>query len=155
MGFLAGHKATVLTGAFSRDQSRLVSGSADGTARIWDVTSGDELHLLTGHEGAVDMAVFTPDGRRVVTASADGTVRIWDAELGVELCRFPANADRPGTTVVSPDGSLLAAAGADDAGYYLKLRGLTNAAVMQARLRPHRAGDIAERGPLIKVGAEP
>ena len=154
-GFLAGHMATVLRVAFSRDQSLLVTGSADGTARIWDVASGVELHLLTGHEGAVDMAVFTPDGRRVVTASADGTVRIWDAELGVELCQFPANADRPRTTAVSPDGSLLAAAGKDDKGHYLKLWGLTNAAVMQARVRPHRAVDIAERGPPVRAGAEP
>ena len=101
------------------------------------------------------MAVFTPDGRRVVTASADGTVRIWDAELGVELCQFPANADRPRTTAVSPDGSLLAAAGKDDKGHYLKLWGLTNAAVMQARVRPHLAVYIAERGPPVRAGAEP
>ena len=152
LGFSGGHTETVLTAAFSRDSSLLVTGSADRTARVWDVKSATQLHVLKGHEGAVQMAVFTPDQRRVVTAAADGTARIWDAELGVELCQFPANAERPQTVAVSPDGGVLVTPERDDDGPYLKLRGLSNAAITMAR-RARMAAESLGRDPLIKVGS--
>nr|BFE56576.1 hypothetical protein GCM10020063_011020 [Dactylosporangium thailandense] len=58
-----------------------VAGGADGTARVWDLDTGDVRHVLTGHTGgvtAIDCARLA-DGRGVaVTAAADGTARVWD-----------------------------------------------------------------------------
>jgi hypothetical protein len=62
---------------FSPDGSRVVTASADNTARLWDANTGAGLAMLLGHEGEVHSAVFSPDGSRVVTASADNTARIW------------------------------------------------------------------------------
>ena len=61
---------------------RVVTASYDGTARIWDASSGQELLPLTGHTAGVWSAAFSPDGGRVVTASWDGTAHIWDASSG-------------------------------------------------------------------------
>ena len=48
-----------------------MTASLDGTARIWDAASREELGLLRGHDGRVVSAAFSPDGERVVTASFD------------------------------------------------------------------------------------
>ena len=53
--------------------------SDDGTARIWDAGTGDELVKLAGHTGAVNQATWSRDESKILTPSDDGTARIWDA----------------------------------------------------------------------------
>ena len=72
------HDKPVRTAAFNLDGGRVVTASADGTARIWEVPSGKLLATLR-HEREVCQASFSPDGRRVLTASFDGTAMLWDA----------------------------------------------------------------------------
>lgn len=140
LGFVLGHSESVVAVAFDRRSERMVTGSTDGTARVWDLASLKELAVLIGHEGVVTQVFFTPDGRRVVTGSVDGTARIWDATLGVELCQFPASAEQPTTTAVSPDGRILVTPSKDAKGSFLQLRGLTNAEITATR-----QADQAER----------
>jgi WD40 repeat protein len=85
-GVFRGHESIVNAIAFAPD-GRLVSASYDGTARVWDVSNGQELLCFRGHESSVDAVVFTPDGLRVVSRSNSGndTVRVWDASSGQEL----------------------------------------------------------------------
>src|SRR5436305_1984388 len=61
------------------------AASDDGTARVWDATTGAEVVTLGGHTGSVAAAAFSPDGKRVVTASWDRTARVWDATTGAEV----------------------------------------------------------------------
>jgi WD40 repeat protein len=69
----------VTSAAFSPDGWRIVTTSADKTARIWDAATAKEIAVLRGHEGRVNSAAFSPDGSRIVTASEDKAARIWDA----------------------------------------------------------------------------
>jgi WD40 repeat protein len=70
----------VLHVAFSPDGQRAVTGHFDGTARLWDLRSG-ESRPLAGHEGPVIWVAFSPDGKQVLTASQDGSVRLWLDDL--------------------------------------------------------------------------
>ena len=46
---LRGHDGWELTVAFSPDGARLASGSYDYTARVWDASTGELLHILPVH----------------------------------------------------------------------------------------------------------
>lgn len=59
---LTGHAATVGAISFSPDGRLLVSGSVDGTARVWDVASGEHLATLISLLDDDDWLVVTPDG---------------------------------------------------------------------------------------------
>ncbi|MCB8927747.1 MAG: hypothetical protein H6652_19200 [Ardenticatenaceae bacterium] len=65
------------------DETRIVTASADGTARLWD-GEGGLLTVLEGHTDWVLSAAFSPDGTRIVTASADGTARLWQTYPTIE-----------------------------------------------------------------------
>ncbi len=69
---LSGHTEGVLGVAFAPDGERIATASRDGTAKLWDATSGAELTTLSGHTDWVWGVAFAPDGERIATASADG-----------------------------------------------------------------------------------
>ena len=78
--------------ALSADGQRVVAASVNGTARVWDVTSGKQLALLEA-PGAMESAVFSVGGRLVATSHIDKTVRVWDVQTEEEvgaLLRHPA-----------------------------------------------------------------
>ncbi|MEH2372676.1 MAG: ribosome assembly protein 4, partial [Nostoc sp.] len=74
----------VYSASFSPDSKRIVTASADNTARVWDI-SGKQIAELKGHTQAVYSANFSPDGKRIVTASLDNTARVWRADNLDEL----------------------------------------------------------------------
>lgn len=48
--------------------------------QIWNVDTGECLHVLDGHEQEIYSVAF--DGVRVVSGGMDTTVRVWDAMSG-------------------------------------------------------------------------
>ena len=78
---LIGHRSQVSSVAFSQNGCRIVSGSGDGTVRIWNSVTGEAEVELTGHSGVRSVA-FSQDGCQVVSGSDDKTVRIWNSKTG-------------------------------------------------------------------------
>ncbi|MDW8266024.1 MAG: c-type cytochrome domain-containing protein [Gemmataceae bacterium] len=83
---LDGHTAPVASVAISPDGQRLLTGSDDGSVRLWNVSGGKPLRTLAAHQGPVRSLAFAPDGRRAV--SGGDAVVVWDLETGRELRRF-------------------------------------------------------------------
>jgi WD40 repeat protein/DNA-binding SARP family transcriptional activator len=79
---LRGHRGYVNALAFSPDSRHLLTGSDDGTARVWNVRTGALERTLRGHEGIVRDVAYSDDGRSIATAGSDGTVRVWPADRG-------------------------------------------------------------------------
>lgn len=65
-----------------RRLNSLLSGSADGDVRLWDVPARRCLRRLVGHSAAVKGISVTPDGEACVTCSTDCTVKLWKASAG-------------------------------------------------------------------------
>ncbi len=50
----------------------------DGTSRVWDVASGEEVTTFS-HDGEVGRSMaFAPGRETLATGGADGTVQLWD-----------------------------------------------------------------------------
>ncbi|KAH6908319.1 cell division control protein 4 [Coprinopsis sp. MPI-PUGE-AT-0042] len=61
-------------------RNQVYSGSMDGTARMWNLSTGDCTHTLTGHTSLVGLLGLSSS--YLVSASADSTLRIWNPETG-------------------------------------------------------------------------
>ncbi|MEH1949833.1 MAG: caspase family protein, partial [Nostoc sp.] len=75
-----GHEGTVNSVAISPDGQMIVSGSLDGTVRLWDVLGNPIGQPFQGHEDSVYSVAISPDGQIIVSGSRDKTVRLWDIQ---------------------------------------------------------------------------
>ncbi len=91
--FAWGHADAVRTLAFSRDGKRLVSGSADGTVRVWNTTTGKSLHTWHAHDAVrilpfatsgvgVSTVAINSEGRWILSGGFDRQLKLWDAATG-------------------------------------------------------------------------
>jgi hypothetical protein len=76
--FLTGHEGYIAAVAFSPDGKRVLTGSWDKTARLWEAATGKPVATFTGHTGPIWAVAFSPDGQRVLTGSADNRARLWE-----------------------------------------------------------------------------
>ncbi|MEB3178682.1 MAG: serine/threonine-protein kinase [Nostocaceae cyanobacterium] len=110
---LAGHSNGVNVLIFSADSKKLISGSADKTIKIWDVTTGKEIRTLEGHKGFINTLVITPDGSKLFSAGADKTIKVWDMNTGELIRTLLGHRSYINYLAVSPDGQKLFSASAD------------------------------------------
>ncbi|MBY0459918.1 MAG: hypothetical protein K2V38_21580, partial [Gemmataceae bacterium] len=103
---LAGKSGAVWALAFMPD-NQLVSGAEDGSLKVWDIRTGEEVKLLSTQEGNVWSLDVSADGRFLVTAADEPAVTFWDLK---DLKRELPLAESPWTKAVafSPDGKFIA-----------------------------------------------
>lgn len=77
---LRGSNRAVFALAFSPDGQTLVTGSADGTVRVYDMPAARERNCYRWHEGWVTCLALSPDGMTAAAGSADHTVVVWDMD---------------------------------------------------------------------------
>ncbi len=81
----------------------IVSGSSDGTVRVWDLESGHPAlkPLSGGILGVNAVAVGELNGRPVIVSGGDdGTVRVWDLESGQLVLKPLSGHDRVSAVAV-------------------------------------------------------
>jgi WD40 repeat protein len=72
----------VFSVSFSKDGTRIASGSEDEKVKVWSVESGECVTTLEGHSGWVYSVSFSPNGTRIASGSKDNTVKVWSVESG-------------------------------------------------------------------------
>jgi len=108
MRFVLDHKDEVNAVTWSPTGDRLATASRDGTAKIWDASTGEEL-LNLSHEGEVLYAVWSPDGTNLLSIDVGGLAKIWDPINGQELVGLSGLAQDP-WVAWSPAGDRIASA---------------------------------------------
>lgn len=91
---LVGHTGWVVATAVIQDAALLLTGAYDGTAAVWNASSGKRMQTLRGHKGSVTAVAFSPSGRSVLTGGRDGVVRAWDSATGDVLLTFGGKAKK-------------------------------------------------------------
>jgi WD40 repeat protein/DNA-binding SARP family transcriptional activator len=138
---LIGH--TARASAVDVGVGRLVTASqADGTARVWDPTTGALLATVAGHGAPLGQVALHPSGTELATAGEDGVVRLWELPSGRELLALHGHRLIAHGVDYSPDGELLATSSPDGT-VALRLRSIDDL-VEVARQRLTRSLDDAE-----------
>jgi WD40 repeat protein len=95
---------------FSPDGKILATAFKDGTIKLWDVPSREEIATLRGHVDGVTSLAFSPDGRRLASGSIDRMVKLWDTGTLQEVLTITGFEAALTCLDFSPDGRTLAAA---------------------------------------------
>lgn len=59
-------------------QTIVTASGVDGTAIIWNSSTGERLKTLIGHTDGVSSVAFSPDSKTLASGSNDGTILLWD-----------------------------------------------------------------------------
>ena len=119
---LRGHGFAVVSAVFSPDGKLVLTASRDGTARVWDAVTGDEIAAFKGHRAevgheaeveVVNSAAFSPDGQWAVTSGNDRTARVWDVKTGAQIAVMKGHEQKVISAVFSLDGKQVLTASHD------------------------------------------
>jgi WD40 repeat protein len=103
----------VLALVYDPKEAWLASGTRDGVARLWNVSTGEIIHTLKGHSAGVTSLAVNSDGSLLATGSVDSMVKIWNPSKGEELHALVGHTGPVTSVAFSTDGRWLASASLD------------------------------------------
>jgi WD40 repeat protein len=102
---IRGHDRPPIAAVYSKDGKLLASGGQDKTARVWDATTGQELHCFRESDVLVDVAL-SPDGTMLATKTPE-SVGLWDVGSGKAVRRIQTRIHNLRSLAFTPDGKVL------------------------------------------------
>jgi WD40 repeat protein len=114
---LRGHRDRVWAARFLPD-GRVVTGSADGTLRLWDGAATVAVAPLALATGEIYDVAVAPGGGLIAAGATDGRVHLWEPARGAVRAIDVVTGGTVDAVAISPDGRRVAA-GASDAVVYV------------------------------------
>ncbi|MBN2359859.1 MAG: WD40 repeat domain-containing protein, partial [Deltaproteobacteria bacterium] len=93
---LGQHRFAINGVTVSADGRWVGSASQDGSARVWDLATGEPAMTVEHHGFDANAICFLPDNRHFATAGDDNTVRLWDLQTRQPVWRARALLPRSG-----------------------------------------------------------
>jgi WD40 repeat protein len=146
---LAGHDTTVSAVTVTADGRRAVSlaaqrwtdqGGIGGELKVWDLSTGSELHAVVYNSASRPLAMAA-EGGRVLAAGGGNAVEVWDSERGERLHVMGRHQSYIRAVAMAADGRMAVTAEDDD------LRWAGNKAAPMEQICALRVWDL-ERGVL-------
>jgi len=91
--FVPGSNVKMCGALWGQLNSTIIAAYDDGSVRIWDVESGQEIYKVQEHKKQINSLQFSHDRTMIITASSDHTAKIYDAKTLQLLKTFTS--DRP------------------------------------------------------------
>lgn len=89
----------------------LVSGSYDGTLKLWDLPTGKLLQTFCGHSDAVH--TLSVNRQLLASGSYDRTIQLWDLKTGLLLHTLSGHTAAIGSVALSPVDAVVASGSHD------------------------------------------
>ena len=119
---LAGHTDRIVSATFSPDSRYLVSGSWDGTAKLWDVGQQRLIRTMNVRKGVSSLA-FSSDGTRLAVGSANKSITVWNLQSGAILHELRGHKREVQALAFNADGSILASVSGEKRVYLWDIEG--------------------------------
>ena len=107
------HTAAVLAVDTSPVDNISASVSADGTLRIWDNATGENLQVITVENSLLTDVDFSPNGEQIVVSGTDDMLHLFDVATGELLQSFSGHTDDITSVAFLPSGTELLSGGLD------------------------------------------
>lgn len=102
------HPSPVFDVAWSPDGARIFTGDEEGTIKVWDAITNEELLTIPStHGGGVKEMRWSPNGKRLLARDERLSIHIWDTVTGEQVCIIPNDSfgvSRDAVIDWSPDG---------------------------------------------------
>jgi WD40 repeat protein len=92
--------------------AKLEYGSSLSKLRVWDVATGNSLHVLSGLS-ETNALLFGLNDRFWVSAHSDCNIRVWHTATHQRMGQLTGHSDLVNAIALSPDGQRLVSGSAD------------------------------------------
>lgn len=151
---IAAHEATVYCVDFSPDGKTLVSGSGDGTLKLWNVETGRMIWSKQPHDSStIRCAVFSPDGKTIATGSYDNTLKLLSAADGAESKTLKGHTGSVRIVAFSRDGKWLASSSSDGTARVWDVATGRTVQTLKGHNSTVRTVDFSPDGKLVATGS--
>lgn len=99
------HKASVRCLAWSFDGKHLITGAADGTLRILETATGQEVRTVSTGTAPIAAVAFSPDGKSVAVSQVGEKLSLWDVSTGKHLKSCPFAGYKADHVAFATDGT--------------------------------------------------
>lgn len=96
IGLLTGHTKSISALAVTKDGKKLLSGSLDGTLRLWDVEAQQETQSIELSSGGILCCAIAVNGQSALAGTLNGNLYLVDLNSGLELQSFVGHSEPVG-----------------------------------------------------------
>ncbi|KAG1739339.1 WD40-repeat-containing domain protein [Suillus lakei] len=117
--------------AWTSDEKKLISGTVDGSIRIFDTATKQQIAVLEGHDEVVAAIALFPNDRLLASTSRDNTARLWNLDTNFQVGPPIQHENDVNCAAFSVDGKLLATTCDDGNAYLWDIQSILNAAGLE------------------------
>jgi WD40 repeat protein len=125
------HEYAVWSLAWTSDEKKLISGSGNGSLKIFDAVTWHEIAVLQGHNQVVEAITLFRNDRLLASTSWDKTARLWNLDTNLSIGLPLKHEKDVEHAAFSADGKMLSTACADENAYVWNIHAILKAAGLE------------------------